>query len=446
MNHNDTDRSTTVFPSLNLLANTPEFSVTAGSPQAAAREFPGFENVFENGGGAEGAPVDRRRFLQLMGASLALMGLTGLSGCRRPDTRILPYARSPEEIVPGMPLYYATSIPRAEGCYPVLVESHEGRPTKIEGNPRHPLSQGASDLLAQASILDLYDPDRMRDVRKGDQPSSWQDFDAFATPHFANLLRNRGRGLHFLSEEVPSPALRLLREHLAQVAPEAVWHTHDPLSRDAIRAGATLAFGEPLSAFHNFDLADVVLAIDADFLGDDAEAVRHAREFGKRRSGERMNRLYVVENTFTITGGMADHHLRIPASAITAYLLALSERVLELLRVEPSAVGGIDLKSAADRSRPDVPRAWVEAVARDLAEKRGRGVVLAGRRQPTLVHALTHLLNAVLGNNGTTVVYRRAGAEQQSASLADLTAAMSRVLCRHWSLWAATRLWTPRRT
>src|SRR5262245_26163667 len=194
------------------------------------REFPGFENIFEQSGEAEGAPINRRRFLQLMGASLALMGLGGISGCRRPDTRILPYSRTPENVVPGMPLYYATSIPRPGGCYPVLVESHEGRPTKIEGNPRHPLSQGASDLHAQASVLDLYDPYRMRDVRHGDRDSDWQAFDAFATPHFAALLRERGRGLRFLSEDLPSPAMRMLRERLAQAAPEAVWHSYEPLN------------------------------------------------------------------------------------------------------------------------------------------------------------------------------------------------------------------------
>ena len=137
MSH-DTDRPKTAWRSLEVLANTPEFQ--------AAPEFPGYENVFEHTGEAVGAPVDRRRFLQLMGASLALMGLTGLSGCRRPDVRILPYSRAPENIVPGLPLYYASSVPRAEGCYPVLVESHEGRPTKIEGNPRHPLSQGARNF------------------------------------------------------------------------------------------------------------------------------------------------------------------------------------------------------------------------------------------------------------------------------------------------------------
>jgi molybdopterin-containing oxidoreductase family iron-sulfur binding subunit len=387
------------------------------------REFPGYENVFETGE-AEGAPVDRRRFLQLMGASLALMGLTGLSGCRRPDTRVLSYSRSAENVVPGLPLYFATSIPRPGGCYPVLVESHEGRPTKIEGNPRHPLSQGASDLHAQASVLDLYDPERLREVRRGDQPSDWPAFDAFATSHFTELLRNRGRGLRILSEDLPSPAMRMLRDHLAEAAPEAVWHTYEPLHSDSIRAGSTMAFGEALVPSYRFDQADVVLALDADFLGDDPDAVRHAREFGKRRSGDNLNRLYVVENTFTITGTMADHRLNVPAAGITAYLLALGEKVLELLGVQPSAVGGIDLKSPADQSRPPGPQPWIEEVARDLIAKRGRGMILAGPRQPSLVHALTHLLNAVLGNHGTTISFSRAS--EQSPGLSDLARAMDR--------------------
>jgi molybdopterin-containing oxidoreductase family iron-sulfur binding subunit len=426
MKQDDRNRSGAAWRSLDELADTPEFRAVPGGG-AAAREFPGYENVFDHGGGAEGVPVDRRRFLQLMGASLALMGLGGISGCRRPDTRILPYSRSAGEIVPGMPLYYATSIPRPEGCYPVLVESHEGRPTKVEGNPRHPLSRGASDLKAQASVLDLYDPDRLRDVRHRDQPSSWQDFDAFATAHFATLLSSGGRGLRFLSEEVPSPAMQRLREHLAQTAPEAVWHTYEPLNRDAVRAGAALAFGEPLVASYHLDRADVVLALDADFLGDDAEAVRHSREFGRRRSGRsgaNMNRLYVVENTFTITGGMADHRLAIPAAAVPGYLLALSQRVLELLRLEPAAVGGLDLRSAADRCRLAVPPPWIEEVAKDLVAHRGGSAVLAGRRQPALVHALTHLLNHVLGNHGRAVVFGRAA--EQTAGLADLTAAIGR--------------------
>ena len=141
-------------------------------------------------------------------------------------------------------------------------------------------------------------------------------FDAFATTHFAEVLRNRGRGLRFLSDDAPSPAMRMLREHLARVAPEAIWHTYEPLQRDSIRDGAILAFGEPLVASYRLERADVILALDADFLGDDPEAVSHAREFGKRRSGDNMNRLYVVENTFTITGSMADHRLSIPAADV----------------------------------------------------------------------------------------------------------------------------------
>ena len=387
-------------------------------------EFPGFENVFEHFGEAVGAPVDRRRFLQLMGASLGLMGLTGVTGCRRPDVRVLPYSRPPDDVVPGMPLYYATSIPRAGGCYPILVESHEGRPTKIEGNPRHPVSQGSSDLQAQASVLDLYDPDRMRNVRRGEEPSDWQTFDAFATKHFADLLANRGRGLRFLSEDLPSPAMRMLREQLVAAAPEAVWHTHDPLHQDGVRAGAKLAFGEALEPSYRFDLADVVLALDADFLGDHPDAVRHAREFGKRRSGEAMNRLYVIENTFTITGSMADHRLGMPLTHITDYLLALCEHVLKLLGMKGSALGGIHVKGATAHSRHSAPQPWIDAVGEDLVAKRGHGIVLVGPRQPALVHALAHLLNEVLGNHRTTVSFRR-GAER-TAGLAELTDAINR--------------------
>jgi molybdopterin-containing oxidoreductase family iron-sulfur binding subunit len=386
------------------------------------KEFPGYDNVFEHFGMAEGAPVDRRRFLQLMGASLALAGATGLSGCRRPDVEILPYSRSPENVIPGMPLYYATNIPRPGGCYPVLVESHEVRPTKIEGNPSHPLSQGASDLQAQASVLDLYDPDRMRSVRHNGLPIDWRAFDAFATSHFAELFKSRGKGLRFLLEDVPSPAMHLLREHLAKTAPEAVWHSYEPLHRDSLRAGAEMAFGESLDASLNFTRADVVVALDADFLGNDPDAVRYAREFGKRRSGENINRLYVVESTYTITGSMAEHRLRIPASQIVAYLIALTQRALDLLGVSAADVGGIDLKYIAASIDARIPRAWIDEVARDLISQPGRCLIVAGPRQPPVAHALTHLLNALLGNNGKTITYRRTS--ESTATLAELAAAM----------------------
>ena len=330
--------------------------IRIGGP-AADREFPGFENVFDKVGGAVGAPVDRRRFLQLMGASLALMGLGGISGCRRPDVKTLPYARSPEAIVPGMPLYYATSIPRPEGCYPILVESHEGRPTKVEGNPSHPLEARAPAICRPRPPFSTFTTRTVcgtcaraisRAAGKPSTPLSRVTRGTSVPESVAGVARP--------SEDVPSPALHLLREHLAKTVPEAVWHAYEPLDRDSVRGGARLVFGEPLVASHRLDRADVVLAVDADFLGDDAESVRHAREFVSRRSGEKMNRLYVVENTYTIAGGRADHRLSLPASGGTAYLLAASERVLGLLGVEPRALGRNDLKAAAERATLSVPQ------------------------------------------------------------------------------------------
>ncbi len=179
--------------------------------------------------------VDRRRFLQLMAASL---GLAGLSGCRRPELHALPYTRPPEEVVPGLPDYYATAMPRRGGAVPVLVESHEGRPTKIEGNPKHPDSAGATDAIAQASVLDLYDPDRFSPVLRGGAASTWEAYDAFAADHFAAIRGRKGQGLRVLSEDVDSPSLDLLREHLRAVMPEARWHTYDAISPSNVRAGA----------------------------------------------------------------------------------------------------------------------------------------------------------------------------------------------------------------
>ena len=189
--------------------------------------------------------IDRRRFLQLMAASL---GLAGLAGCRRPEFKALPYSKPPEEVVPGLPDFYATAIPRRGSGFPVLVESHEGRPTKIEGNPRQPDSGGSSDALAQASVLDLYDPDRSSPVLQKGQPSTWQDYDAFAAKHYAAIHERKGKGLRILSEDLASPSLDLLREHCLAVMPEASWHVFEPISHAHPQAGASLAFGSPVVA------------------------------------------------------------------------------------------------------------------------------------------------------------------------------------------------------
>ena len=216
----------TYWRSLDELAETPSFR------RWVEQEFPRSMRELLDGG------IDRRRFLHLMAASL---GLAGLAGCRRPELTAAPYAKRPEEIIPGLPTFYATAMPRPGSAFPVLVESHEGRPTKIEGNPRHPDSGGASDAWALASVLDLYDPDRASGVLHQGRPSSWQEFDAFGARHFASVRERKGRGLHLLSEDVASPSLDLLREHLRTVLPEARWHVFEPVSRDHIPAGANLA-------------------------------------------------------------------------------------------------------------------------------------------------------------------------------------------------------------
>ncbi|MCX7702048.1 MAG: 4Fe-4S dicluster domain-containing protein [Gemmataceae bacterium] len=368
-------------------------------------EFPGLENWFESTGEAIGVGFDRRRFLQLMAASL---GLAGMIGCRRPSHEILPFARQPEEMVPGLPTFYATSIPRPESSLPVIVESHEGRPTKIEGNPLHPTTAGATDVWAQASVLDLYDPHRAKEVRRDGNPSTWEEFDAWAASHFDKHLKNRGRGLAFLVEAIPSPALRMLREYQQQVAPEALWCAHSPLVDVNSRAGTALAFGSAMTVTWRLDQAHVLLCLDADPLGCDVEMVRHSRGFAGGRRAKKMNRLYVVEPNVTITGMNADHRLPLPASRIVDYALAL----WRILRGESAEL-------------PGVPTAWLTAVADDLKQHPGNSLVMVGPRQPPLVHALAHHLNEMLQNRGTTVEYRR-NAELPGEPLSRLTDALDR--------------------
>ena len=371
--------------------------------RAGDYEFPGLENWHESTGEAVGVGFDRRRFLQLMAASL---GLAGLTGCRRPSHEILPFARQPEEIVPGLPTFYATSIPRPESCLPVIVESHEGRPTKIEGNPLHPASRGATDVWAQASVLDLYDPLRAKEVFRDGNPSTWDEFDQWARSHFQKYLANRGRGLAFVVEAIPSPALRLLRDHQRQVAPEAIWCAHSPRVNFASRAGTELAFGTPLNVSCRLDRARVILALDADPLGSDPEMTRHSRAFAAGRRAEPMNRLYVVEPAVTVTGMNADHRLALPASRIVAYVIALW-RVLRGEKVEDAGV----------------PHPWLQAIADDLKQNAGQSLVVAGPRQPPLVHALVCHLNELLKNNGFTVEYRR-NAELAGEPISRLTEAL----------------------
>ncbi len=345
--------------------------------------------------------LGRRRFLQVMGASIALGAAAG-TGCRRPELKVLPYSKRPSDVVPGQPTFYATAMPRAGAVFPVLAEGHEGRPTKIEGNPGWADSGGASDTWAQASVLGLYDPDRSKDVLRYDadhprgQATGWDAFDRFAAGHFAGLKAANGKGLRFLAGEVNSPSLDRVREGLAEAYPESKWHAFEPFGPDNERAGMAIAGAKGLRARHRLDEAKVIVVLDGDPLGAEDDGVRLVRGYAKGRRAERpsdpMNRLYVVEPQFTPTGGMADHRLRLAASQIGGVARALAAGV---------GVAGAE----GGRTPAGVDPAWIREAAADLKAAGANGAVIVGRRQPPWVHALGLAINAQLGAIGTTVDY-----------------------------------------
>lgn len=397
--------------SLEELAATDEFR------EFLDREFPRQAAVWSD-------PLSRRRFLQLMGASLAL---AGLSACTpQPAEKIVPYVRAPEEIIPGKPLFFATAVLRGGMATGVLVESHMGRPTKVEGNPQHPASLGATDAFAQASVLTLYDPDRSQVVMNLGQISTWEAFLGTMRTAMALQRITHGAGLRILTETVTSPTLAQQLRTLLSEFPQAKWHQYEPAGRDHVTAGASLAFGEYVETQYRFDHAEVILALDADFLFSFPGSVRYAREFATQRKvhlqDAAMNRLYAVESTPTITGAMADHRLPLRASAIEHVAREVAARlgVRGISRAE--AEGGSEQSAHAT-----IPEHWLAAVVRDLQQHRGSSLVVVGEGQPPVVHALGHAINHALGNVGTTVIYTAPVVAQpldQGASLRDLVADM----------------------
>jgi molybdopterin-containing oxidoreductase family iron-sulfur binding subunit len=382
----------------------------AGSPELREqmkREFPALAEEWDD-------PESRRHFLKLMGASLALAGV-GVSGCAfQPAESIVPYVKAPEEVVPGRPLYYATAAPADGLGIGILVESHEGRPTKIEGNPDHPASLGSADPMVLASILDLYDPDRSRVVTRNGRVSTWDDFQRTLIIARGRKRANKGAGLRILTEAVSSPTLRRQLDALLKDFPEAKWHVHEPVGRDNTRRGAVAAFGEAVETVHDFGKADIVVALDADFLAWGPARLKDARAFGARREprggggSSTMNRLYVAEPTPTITGGMADHRLRAPARRISAIARAIAREV---------GVEGVQGEAPAGTGD------WIKAVVDDLKKNKGRSLVLVGETQPPEVHALAHAINASLENVGKTLDYYPAietGPSKEGPTLADL--------------------------
>lgn len=374
--------------SLSELENSPEFE------EFLHREFPEAASEFPNG-------VSRRRWLQLMGASFAL---AGLSGCRYQVEKIAPLAVRPENRIPGKPQRYATSVELAGAVRHLLVTCRDGRPTKVEGNPDHPYSRGASDAFSQASILDLYDPDRSSEPRQqsGGQTftKTWEDFQRFASSHAEELKRTDGEGLCVLVEPTESVTLQERLAALKAAYPKAGVYQYASLSRENERAGSVLAFGEAYRTHYVLNNAKAIVCLDADLLSDHPASLRIARDYTAGRDPESgsMSRLYAIESQFSITGAAADHRLPLRSSDIGDFLAELTARVQQLLdsgEVEPPP------KSAPKRER------FLHAAASDLVANRGKGVVTVGERQPAEVHAAAHRLNALLDNVGKTVLYTR---------------------------------------
>jgi MoCo/4Fe-4S cofactor protein with predicted Tat translocation signal len=363
----------------------------SGTPQS--QEFNDHE--FPPSAGKGNDEINRRDVLKLMAASAAL---TGLSACTKlPTEKIVPYVRPPEEILAGRPLFYATSLFQAGIATGVLVESHMGRPTKIEGNPEHPGSLGSSDIFSQASILNFWDPDRSQSVVFDGRDSTWSDFAAAMGNARTSLAAPKGAGLRILTKTVTSPTFGAQMRSLLAQFPQAKWHQYEVCSGDSVREGARLAFGRPVNTVYHFDQADVIVSLDADFLTCGAGHVRYAREFGSRRDlsagpSSKLNRLYVAESMPTGTGAVSDHRLPVRSADID-----------DLAR-QIAAAAGVAVPPSANASSK-IPAAWVGAVSRDLAAHRGSSIVIAGEHQPPFVHALAHAINAALGNVGKTVVY-----------------------------------------
>jgi molybdopterin-containing oxidoreductase family iron-sulfur binding subunit len=381
------------------------------------REFP--NNASEWTG-----DVGRRTFLKLMGASLALGGLTACT--RQPAEHIAPYVRQPEEILPGRPLFFATSMPLGGFGCGVIVKSNEGRPTKVEGNPDHPASLGGTDLFAQASVLGLYDPDRSQTLTYLGDIVTWSAF-LGAMRSQMDLQRqlststpNGTSGLRILTGAITSPTLASQINELLAAVPGAKWHQYEPAGRSNALEGSKLAFGQYAGAVYQFDKADVILSLDADFLGSGPGRSRYARDFSNKRrlddnGRDNMSRLYVVESTVSITGAVADHRFPVRPGRIESFARAIA---LELGL--SAALPGAEPPSAADAN-------LAKRIADDLKKSRGRCLVIAGESQHPVVHALAHAMNDALGNAGATVLYTEpveANPVDEIASLTELVAEM----------------------
>jgi molybdopterin-containing oxidoreductase family iron-sulfur binding subunit len=362
--------------------------------EARTREFPE---------GADEPPpegdVSRRGFMGIMGAAMALAGMTA---CRRPEEKIVPYARAPEEVVPGNPLFYATAMPWLGTAIGLLVETHEGRPTKVEGNPAHPDSLGATNTYAQASVLDLYDPDRSDAPRaKGDVKKSWDDLAVALRDVQSKVKADAGKTLAILTQDHRSPAVDAALVELQKELPGARIFRWAPFGRSTSRDGAALAFGKRLDTVRDWSKARVIVTLDADAFVRDGSPIKQARAWAEGRrpeGGKTLNRLYAVESVYTVTGGCADHRIRLKPSEVASFAFTLAHTLATAHGVDLGELTGV---LAGQRKDPaGEGKKFLEVLAKDLAANKGASLVVAGENLPAEVHAVVDLLNLALGNVG----------------------------------------------
>jgi len=444
MNETQTQSPGTYWRSLGQLENSEEFQ------QMVAREFP--EGITE-------APdeVSRRGFLGAVAASVALAGMTS---CRKPETKILPFTKRPEGFKPGIAQQYATTLIRNGYGLGVLAKSNDGRPTKVDGNPDHPSmgDHGGSDMQLQAELLQLYDPNRSREARNPHTAQHAEEAEGHGEGHgdehghgghgahevdvwaelgqwvdgdeYADLLNKQGQGMHVVMPPSTSPTL------LAAVAkmksgsfPKAKFHTWSPLNQDNALQGAEMAFGKPMSAHYDYEAADVIVSLDCDFLATEGDNIKSASEWGKRRAqAQNLNRLYVVESIFSTTGTAADHRFRTKSGDIAGVAFALAKQIG--VGSGSNLQGALNSHSAAAFEKNG--KKWVEEIAKDLQSAGGKGIVVAGATQPPVVHAIAHAINQQLGNLGKTVTLTAVAdgiPSNCTAQLQELAAALGAGTC-----------------
>ena len=363
-----------------------------------------------------GGVVNRRDFLSLMTASLALAGVEGCTPAATLPEKIVPYVQQPEDILPGRSLHFATAIPFGGYGIGLIVKSDEGRPIKIEGNPRHTASLGATDAFIQASILDLYDPDRAKSITNRGALATLDGFVNAMSARLDQLTSTSGAGLRFLSGRITSPSESAMIDAILRQFPKAAWHQYEPVHDDNARAGQRIAFGRYVDTVYHFDRADVIVSLDSDFLTWGPARLRHIREFAARRvtppngSAPGMNRLYMFESSPTITGAKADHRVSLGPAKVSRIASAMASRL---------GIAGTEKETFNEQ--------WFEPLMRDIEAHRGSSIVIAGETQADWVHALAHAINEKLGNTGRTIEYIEPAdmhPAEQTVSLRKLVQAM----------------------